>query len=339
MRTLPLAIAILAAASSTAGADDSLAAIATGGLVVETTGRIALAAEDLYLSEKLVRADYRFRNLTDAPVEVTLAFPMPDIAGQPEPSVSIPDPAHDNFLAVETTVDGSPADTQIEQRAVLARPDGGPAVDITDRLKALRIPLVPTVEATVDALRRLPERVRGKLADAGFLMRQEHKDGTLADVPLWTLKSKLRLRQVFPAGREMVVRQSFVPGLGLHPSLSFGAPDQDPSMTARYESQFCTNPVFERAAQALYRRASADGSRSFQAYEETLAYVLTAGSGWAGPIGTFRLTVDKGDPATLVSFCGDGIRKTGPTTFEMTAKDYTPARDIDVLFLKSAARG
>jgi hypothetical protein len=44
--------------------------------------------------------------------------------------------------------------------------------------------------------------------------------------------------------------------------------------------------------------------------------------------------VDKGD-ATLVSFCGNGVKKIGPTTFEMTAKDYTPRRDINVLFIKS----
>ena len=65
-----------------------------------------------------------------------------------------------------------------------------------------------------------------------------------------------------------------------------------------------------------------------------MSYVITSGTNWAGPIGTFRLVVDKGD-STLVSFCGDGVRKIGPTTFEMTAKDYTPKRDIDVLFIKT----
>jgi Domain of unknown function (DUF4424) len=40
-------------------------------------------------------------------------------------------------------------------------------------------------------------------------------------------------------------------------------------------------------------------------------------------------------PATLVSFCGGGVRKIGPTTFEMIAKDYTSRRDIDVLFIRA----
>ena len=56
-------------------------------------------------------------------------------------------------------------------------------------------------------------------------------------------------------------------------------------------------------------------------------------------IGTFRLIVDKGDPATMVSFCGSNVRKTGPTTFEMVVKDYVPQRDIDILFLKTTTRG
>ncbi|MBV8795464.1 MAG: DUF4424 family protein [Hyphomicrobiales bacterium] len=65
-----------------------------------------------------------------------------------------------------------------------------------------------------------------------------------------------------------------------------------------------------------------------RAWEEYLSYVITSGANWAGPIGS------KGDTA-LVSFCGDGVRKIGPTTFEMIAKDYTPRRDIDVLLVNT----
>ena len=73
---------------------------------------------------------------------------------------------------------------------------------------------------------------------------------------------------------------------------------------------------------ALYRKANAPNA-TVGAFEEYLSYVITSGANWAGPIGTFRLVIDKGD-TTLVSFCGDGVRKIGPTTFEMIAKDYMP---------------
>jgi hypothetical protein len=45
--------------------------------------------------------------------------------------------------------------------------------------------------------------------------------------------------------------------------------------------------------------------------------VLKTGANWAGPIGDFRLTLNKGDPKALISFCETGVVKTGPTTLEM----------------------
>ena len=333
MRTLSLALALLAAASGPVRSDGRMAALAAGGLTLDATGAVTLVAEDLYLSEARVRVDYRFRNPTGAAIEATIAFPMPDIAGDPDRSVSIPDPSRDNFLRLETLVDGRPVEPHLEQRAFLGR-DGQPPREITDLLRSLSIPMVPTVEATEAALRRLSEDRRRILAEAGMLTRQVHADGTLADVPLWTLRSRFWHRQVFPAGREVVVRQSYVPSLGSRPDLAFGAPDLDPAERAPYEARFCADPAFARAAQALYRRASADGSRSFHPSERYLSYAIASGAGGNGPIGAFRLTVDKGDPASLVSFCGRNVRKTGPTTLEMEATDYTPERPIDVLLLK-----
>lgn len=333
MRTLSLAFALVVAASLPVRADDTQAALDGGNLVLEQAGAIAFVAEELYLSEQGVRADYRFRNPTGADIEATLAFPMPDIVGAPTMAASIPDPGQANFLAFDATIDGQVVPWQLEQHAYLGR-NGQPA-EVTDELRGLGIPLVPTVAATAAPLRRISERRRHALIEAGFLDRQVHKDGTISDVPLWTLKSRYVRRQIFPAGREVAIHQSFTPSLGSQPSLSFGSPDLGPSQMARYTDRFCTDPAFARSAQALYRRASADGSRSFQAYEEYLTYGIPAGT---GTIGTFKLTVDRGDPATMVSFCGSDLKKTGPTTVEFMAKDYVPPREIGVLFLKSAPR-
>jgi hypothetical protein len=102
---------------------------------------------------------------------------------------------------------------------------------------------------------------------------------------------------------------------------------------SRYRETYCTDRPFRSAVESLYRKANAPNAK-LGAYEEYLSYVITSGANWAGPIGAFRLVVDKGD-STFVSFCSDGVRKIGPTTFEMTAKNYAPRRDIDVLFIKS----
>jgi len=50
-------------------------------------------------------------------------------------------------------------------------------------------------------------------------------------------------------------------------------------------------------------------------------------------------TIDKGDPSNIVSFCGSGVRKIGPTTFQMKARDFYPERDIDILIMRPYTDG
>ncbi len=162
------AIAVFVLSYAPSRADDSTASLKTGGLVLEKTDKIALVSEDLYLSPTAVKVSYRFRNLTNADVETTVAFPMPDVTGSVDMTVAMPEPGRDNFLGFVTRVDGKPVDSQVEQRAFLAAP-GKPDIEITDRLKKLRVPLVPTVEAAGAALAALSAPERKALADAGIV--------------------------------------------------------------------------------------------------------------------------------------------------------------------------
>ena len=68
--------------------------------------------------------------------------------------------------------------------------------------------------------------------------------------------------------------------------------------------------------------------------EERIDYILRTGANWSGPIGQFHLTVDKGEPGSLVSFCGQGIKKTSDTKFEMSKTNFSPEGDLAVLILK-----
>jgi hypothetical protein len=45
------------------------------------------------------------------------------------------------------------------------------------------------------------------------------------------------------------------------------------------------------------------------------------------------MTVDKEDADDIVSFCGEDVRKTGATTFEMVKSGYRPRQDIHILFI------
>ncbi len=64
-----------------------------------------------------------------------------------------------------------------------------------------------------------------------------------------------------------------------------------------------------------------------------LDYVLTTANTWQGPIGVFRLAIDKGKPGNVLSLCIDGLRKTGPTSFAVEKKDFTPTRDLRLLIV------
>jgi hypothetical protein len=55
---------------------------------------------------------------------------------------------------------------------------------------------------------------------------------------------------------------------------------------------------------------------------------------WARPIGEFRLVVDKGDPANLVSFCADGAKRISPTQYEVRKTSFLPGTDLHILILK-----
>jgi hypothetical protein len=64
----------------------------------------------------------------------------------------------------------------------------------------------------------------------------------------------------------------------------------------------------------------------------TLGYVLKTARYWNGPIGKFRLVVDKEKPDHLVAFCPLQSKKISPTQFEWTATNFAPDRDVEVVF-------
>jgi hypothetical protein len=65
--------------------------------------------------------------------------------------------------------------------------------------------------------------------------------------------------------------------------------------------------------------------------------VLVTGNNWKGPIGHFRLTLDKLKPGNGLSLCWEGqLAKTGPATFESRRDNFAPGSDIKLLVLQKA---
>ena len=116
------AVALSMLLAAPAPANDTSAGWSVGGLIFLHDGRIAMESEDLVLGPEQVQVDYVFRNLTDAPVDTLVAFPLPGV-GAPDDSIDRPPLAADpggRFLDFVTEVEGRPVAMQVETRARLA---------------------------------------------------------------------------------------------------------------------------------------------------------------------------------------------------------------------------
>jgi hypothetical protein len=306
-------------------ANDSAAAIGIGGLELTRSDAITMDSEDLFLSQGEVRVRYRFTNRSDHDVETLVSFPVPDIPRE------LPDDLGDRSapdyrdLAFRTTVNGAPVTLDYVERAEVA------GRDVTARLIALDWPLRWTsllVEQGESFLDRLtPAQVSAYLREG--LLRRSAEDGTL--VPAWNLITHVTRRQLFPAGKTVEVTHRYVPLVGGSVGGNLDPERRDSENFAAHRKDFCLDAAF---VAGLDRRLGVKpaGERPFY-IENWLRYILRSGANWRGPIGAFRLVVDKGKPGNLVSFCMDGVSKIAPTLFEVRKTNFEPKGDIDVLIV------
>ncbi|ESZ20356.1 DUF4424 domain-containing protein [Mesorhizobium sp. L48C026A00] len=320
--------AALALSATPVFANDSIAELGTGGLILSRSDAVAMESEDLYISPEKVTVDYVFRNNTDKDVDAIVAFPMPDIEGDPNEMPAIPDGQSDNFLGFEVTIDGVAAKPQLEQKAFAL------GIDISADLESQNVPFYPFGDAARAALAKLPQAVADDWVDRGLIIEDTADDGSgmkTVYVPFWQLRSTYWWRSTFPANKAVRVAHRYKPSVGGTSSVSFFYDGQFQGQYAAYKTRYCMDGTFENAIRKA-AKGTPDGTPRY--FENRIAYVLTTGGNWAtGSIGKFKLTVDKGDPKNLVSFCGENVRKVGPTRFEMKAENFYPEHDIDILLL------
>lgn len=324
-----LLLALLAAAPLPALANDSTAELGTGGLILSRTDAISMDSEDLFISADQVKVDYVFTNREEKDVETIVAFPMPVVEGNPFWGPAIPNSASDNFVDFTVTMDGKPINANLEQKAFAV------GIDVTKDLEAEGIPLNPFSEDAVKALEKISDATEKDWIARGIIVVPEWDDGDGMKKhrwPYWQLRSTFWWNAKFPAGKKVSVSHTYKPSVGATAGLTFFYDGKFQGEFDRYLQKYC---IDEPVKKAVLKAAKENPDGWPQLYETRISYVLTTGGNWAtGTIGRFRLTVDKGDPKSIVSFCGDGVKKTGPTTFEVNATDYYPARDVDILILK-----
>lgn len=335
-----LALALATASLPTATrANDGFGGLAATGLTFGQTEAIAMEREDLFIGLDRVRVAYRFRNTTDRDVTGEVIFPLPPISLQylMSSDFNLPED-RENLVAFTATVAGQPVTPKIDRIAVLepiwaegrdpAEQYDTPGRDVTAILARHAIPLTLDPATTAAQLLALPPDVQAALKSEGIadFYEGDPAQGFPPEAwPLWSIVIRYHWTQTFPAGAALDVAHDYEnrPPGGLfgwqHPPQE----DWEKDIAARY----CIDDATSRA---IAKRLAPAGGIGI-AYN--LAYVLRTANSWAGPIGDFTLTLDKGAAENVISLCADGVRKTGSTTFEIRKTGYSPDRDLDILIV------
>jgi hypothetical protein len=313
-RSVSLALAAFAATVAPGLANDSTAALGVGGLQLVRTEAIELVSEDLFVSPDKVEVTYHFRNTSSAPVTTLVAFPLPPIDTIAPEAVNIvlPDAAAGNFVDFTVTVDGKPVTPTLAERATIL------GIDRTADLKHRGLPLVPIADGLYQRLEALPAAEKAELNRLGLVYVDAYSVQAA-----WKYEATFYWEQTFPPGRDVVISHRYRPVVGFAFFGDYVLKD------AGYRAKYCIDDDF--AVAATKKLAAIAGSSNPYLDEKRLSYILTTANNWSGPIVSFHLVVDKGDPDALVSFCGTGVKKISPTQFEMTATDFVPDRDLEIL--------
>lgn len=316
-----LAAAVLAGMSQQAAeANDSSASLGAGGLRFEKADNVALEREDLDISRKAIKVRYVFRNTSEYDFRTLVAFPLPDLHAADMyfgGDIGFPKEDPENFVGFTVKVDG---ESILPKHQIRAYVNG---VDVTKALEEAGVPINPMWEflgRRESVLEKLPDETKQKLTAIGAI--DWVKDSEFAQ-PRWTTQITYYWPMTFPAGKQVRVEHTYQPVVG---TFFF---TKDLFNEDYITKGFCTGEAFKKAALAMMP----DGENPMLIARD-LSYILTTANNWKGPIGSFKLTINKQTPGHLMSLCMTGLKKTGPATFEFEAKNFTPNKEIRILFLE-----
>ena len=329
LRGWALIAALLVVTGWPARANDSAAELSIGGLQFVRTDDVAMESEDLRIALDRISVRYQFANVTTKPVTLTVAFPLPDIDLSEAENIALPSNDPVNFVDFETKVDGSPAPLTIDQRAMVGNKD------VSALLRQLKLPLLPIGGREI-RVADLPAATRTRLVDDGLLMPAGMNDnGRQQYAPGWVTKTSAMRQQVFPPTRTVTVEHQYRPSVGSSPDTILRSNLRRSSALSqeveRYRKEYCVQDAF---LAELDKRAGNSQANTAKLQERRVSYVLKTGANWAGPIRSFKLTIDPGGSDRLVSFCSGRLKASSTgNTLEYTASDFKPDADLKILVI------
>ena len=312
-------------AAAPAGANDSSASLDTGGIVFTYSSAITMQDEDLFLSQDAVRVRYKFLNASAADITTLVAFPLPEIETGEAGNYGVESSDPINFIDFKICVDGKAVEPQVEAKAISL------GVDISSILAKYGLPLTTITgsdaqrEALDAKFRTLSPEALAELTRYGAISRESSSspDGARDVDPTWTAHIAFYWFQTFPAGRAIEVTHSYRPV----PRSFFTSETEIGS--ARMKKDYCVDSRAISAARTFGIGGTPQGVE--------LRYILSTARHWLGPIGHFRVTVDKGSPNRVASTCFSGLKQVGPTTFMAEKSNFQPTEELNVLLLDKIA--
>ena len=345
------ALALLILSATSALANDGFGGLSATGLTFGQTDAVVMEEEDLFLSVERVRVSYVFHNRSAQDVTGEVIFPLPPVSvgGQLESAMNLPeDRAQENLVSFTASVNGVPVTVTQDRIAVIEPPwdENRPAAaaydtpgrDVTADLTRLGLPLTTDGPAAAQALLALDAAARAEVVALGLgdFYTYDGESGPQTDAyPYWSIVLRYHWTQTFPAGARVRVAHDYA---NLPPGGLFTWEDPPvESYHADEQARYCIDTGTSKAiAKAI--RYQDGGETYFMGMAWNISYVLRTANSWAGPIGKFRLTLDKGDPANVISLCAEGVKKTGPTTFVVEKTNFTPDRDLEILVVSALNR-
>lgn len=342
-----LATCATLSAISLAHANDTTAMLRAGGLELTVSTDIAMEKEELYLSTKDVRVSYLFRNTSKADIQTRVAFPMPEVPFGPIDNVVLPQPDRDNFVGFTVKVDGEQIRPELHIRALSAPVDDGakkpafpPDTDMTEAVQRAGLPINAGLESWKSTLSAMSDGERKALVSEGLLYDDDGDASPDGLSPQWSMRETYHWQQTFPADKAVKVEHHYKPVSGM----SFFAGDASDMDTigVTFGKSYCLDQNGLAGIRRLVnkaRAAAAAGKDGTYVYATETEYVLRTGANWKGPIGDFRMTIDKLFPDAVLSTCVEGIVKTGPTTFTVERKHFTPEHDVRFVVFRFGESG
>lgn len=224
-----------------------------------------------------------------------------------------------DFIGVSIDVDGRSVTPAVDVRASTL------GLDVTDRLKADGISPNPWLDpATETKLEKLPPEKRATYAALGLAQWDEGKVAFFG----WDVATTLHWIQEFPAGKttRITVR---------HRPLFTRELITDVGIDRLAKTERCLDKPTEAALRAAFAAnrppGSAPGAGS-ALMARRVAVPLGAKAGEA--IESFRLTVERPTPRTIVVVCGADRMKHEPDGLVWEAKALVPEGDLSVLFIE-----